>query len=454
MDNSAIVQKQRDFFNSGKTRPAEFRLKALEQLRLALLEMEDEINKSVFNDLHKHPAEVYMCETGMVLDEIRYHRHHLRQWMKDRRVKTPLAHFKSTSFISPEPYGVVLIAAPWNYPIQLSLEPLIGAISGGNCAVIKPSAQAPESSRLLAKIIARAFPPEHVTVVEAGRDTVGPLLEQVWDYIFFTGSMEVGRLVMTAAAKNLTPVSLELGGKSPVIVDSRSNLKIAARRIAFGKVLNAGQTCVGPDYLLIHESVQERFIEEYHNALNEFFPNGDMNSMATLVNDRHFKRIAALMDSGRAVLGGNIDPARRFIAPTVLVDVTPDSPIMNTEIFGPILPVITWKDIDWCIQFINARPKPLAFYLFTEDKAVKRKVLDSCSFGGGCINDTIIHLANPRLGFGGVGSSGMGKYHGKKSFETFTHERSIVDKACWLDLPLRYMPYTLSKLRMIKFFIR
>lgn len=454
MDIASIVQSQRNFFNSGKVRSLEFRLKALEKLRQAVLELKDEINGALFSDLNKHPSEVYICETGLVLDEIRFHKKHLRKWMKDQRVRTPLSQFKSRSFISPEPYGVVLIVAPWNYPIQLSLEPLIGAISGGNCAVIKPSSQAEKTSHIIARIIERAFPPEYITVAECNRDTAGPLLKQKWDYIFFTGSMERGRDVMVAAAKNLTPVTLELGGKSPVIVDNTSNLKVAARRIAFGKVLNAGQTCVAPDYLLIHKDVRDTFIEEYRNALNEFFPDGDMSDMVTIVGEKHYNRVESLLKNKHAVIGGGTEPARRFVEPTVFVDITTDSPLMSMEIFGPILPVITWSDINWCIDFINSRPKPLAFYLFTEDKAIKKKILNSCSFGGGCINDTIIHLATHHMGFGGVGASGFGQYHGKRSFDTFSHHRSIVDKATWLDLPMRYYPYTKAKLEMVKKFIR
>ncbi len=454
MDVSEIVRRQREFFDSGATRPAEFRLDALESLRRALREREGELSAAMLRDLNKQPFETYMCETGLVLDECRYHIRHLRSWMKEKRVPTPLAQFRSRSFVSPEPYGVVFIATPWNYPIQLCLDPLIGAISGGNCAVIKPSAQAPETSHALARLIREAFPPEYVTVAECSRAEADALLEEKWDYIFFTGSPDVGRRVMAAAAKNLTPVSLELGGKSPVIVDATADLKLAARRVAFGKVLNAGQTCVEPDYLLVEAGARDAFLAAYRAALREFFPDGDMSRMVTIVNEKHYQRLIALMAGQTAAIGGGTDAARRFVEPTVFVDVAPDSPLMQNEIFGPVLPVLTWTKLDEAIDFVRGRPRPLALYLFTRSAAVKRRVLDSCSFGGGCINDTIIHLATPHMGFGGVGSSGMGQYHGKKSFDTFTHCRSIVDKACWLDLPLRYFPYTAAKEKLLRVFLR
>ena len=406
MNTKSLVALQRKYFESGATRSLEFRMTALKKLQRAII--------------------------------------------KNKRVKTPLAQFHAKSFVAPEPYGVTLIMSPWNYPLQLCLVPLIGAISGGNCVVIKPSAYAPETSKVVKKIISETFPSEYIAVVEGGREQNHTLLEETFDYIFFTGSVEVGKVVMAAASKNLTPVTLELGGKSPVIVDETANIKLAAKRIAFGKVLNAGQTCVEPDYLFIHKSVRDRFIQEFTKALNEFFPDGDLSEMPTIINDKHFQRITQLIKGEKAIIGGGFDESRRFIEPTVLVDIKPDSPIMQEEIFGPILPLMTYTDLNDCIRFIRGNPKPLAFYLFTSSKAVEQKILNSCSFGGGCINDTIIHIANSRMGFGGVGYSGMGSYHGKLSFDTFSHYRSIVKKYTWIDLPVRYHPYKDSNFRLLR----
>ncbi|MCL2006487.1 MAG: aldehyde dehydrogenase [Treponema sp.] len=449
-----IILRQREFYDTGATRSHAFRINALNSLRDALNKNEDLIFSALKKDLGKHPMETYMCESGMVLDEIRYHLKHLKTWMRAKKVKTPMAQFHAKSFISPEPYGIALIMTPWNYPVQLSLSPLVGAISAGNCVVLKPSAYAPNTSSAIAKIIGEAFRPEHIAVIEGGREENQELLKQTFDYIFFTGGIAVGKTVMEAASKNLTPITLELGGKSPVIVDSTSDLKLAAKRIAFGKVLNAGQTCVGPDYLFIEESKLEKFIDEFKNALNEFFPGGDMSSMPLMVNEKHFRRVTGLIQGQKIAIGGNSDSKRLFIEPTVLIDVPPGSPIMNEEIFGPVLPVMTYKKIDECINFIRSRPKPLALYLFTSDKSTEQLVLNNCSFGGGCINDTVIHLATPYMGFGGVGESGMGGYHGKRSFDTFTHYRSIVRKSTWIDLKMRYHPYTEGNLKMIRMFLK
>lgn len=450
MNFDSLIARQREYFHSGATRPLSFRMEALRKLQKALQENEDLVAKAMKSDLSKSPFESYMTETGMVLDEIRFHLKHLPRWIRTKSIPTPITQFHARSFVAPEPYGVALIMSPWNYPLQLCLEPVIGAISGGNCAVIKPSAYAPATSGAIAKIIGETFPPEYLAVVEGGREQNNALLEEAFDYIFFTGSVEVGKAVMAAAAKHLTPVTLELGGKSPVIVDETANLKLAAKRIAFGKVLNAGQTCVEPDYLLIHETVKDLFLGEYKKALLEFFPDGDMSEMPVIISEKHFRRVSRLLKGEEAVIGGGIDESRRFIEPTVLTGISPDSPVMQEEIFGPILPLITYTDLNECIRFIRSRPKPLALYLFTESRATEKKILDTCSFGGGCINDTIIHLANPQMGFGGVGYSGMGSYHGKLSFDTFTHYRSIVRKSTWIDLPMRYHPYTEKNFKLIR----
>ncbi len=454
MNFHSLVEKQRAYFEQGNTRSPEFRISMLRKLQDAVKSNESLFNEAMKKDMNKCPSEVYMTETGMVLEELRFHIRHLSGWMRNKRVRTPLAQFPSKSFISPEPYGVVLIMSPWNYPIQLCLEPLIGAISAGCTAIVKPSAYAPETSQAIAQVLKSIYSEEYIAVVEGGREQNMLLLEERFDYIFFTGSPSVGRLVMESAAKHLTPVTLELGGKSPVIVDETANITLAARRILFGKLLNAGQTCVAPDYLFIHKNVMLTFEAAYIGALSEFFSTGNMDDMTTIINDKHFERVSGLLESGRVLLGGETDKKRRFIAPALLDHVRLDSPIMQEEIFGPILPMITYTDIQECIDYIAKHPKPLALYLFTRDLSVEKRILDSCSFGGGCINDTIIHLATPYMGFGGVGNSGMGSYHGKKSFDTFTHYRSIVKKATWLDLAIRYRPYSKNRNKLMRFFLK
>ncbi len=454
MDFSELIQGQREYFMSGKTRSYEARRQSLLTLQKALKVYEPLIFEAMKADMNKAELETYMSEVGMVLEELSFHLKHLKAWMRPRTVSTPLAQFPARSFISPEPYGVALIMSPWNYPVQLCLSPLVGAISGGNCAVVKPSIYTPKTSAAIAKMLGECFPKEFIAVVEGGRAENGALLEQPFDYIFFTGSVAVGKVVMAAASKHLTPVTLELGGKSPVIIDSSANIKLAARRIAFGKVINAGQTCVAPDYLMIHESVKASFIQEYANAIDEFFPNGDMSDMTHIINDKHFYRLLGLLEGEKLALGGKSDASTRLIEPTLVDEVGFDSPIMQEEIFGPLLPMLTFKELSECVAFIRSRPKPLALYLFTESRDAERAVLDSCSFGGGCINDNIIHLATSHMPFGGVGNSGMGSYHGKQSFVTFTHYRSIVKKSNLVDLPLRYHPYTDKGFSIIRKFMK
>jgi len=454
MEISEIVKNQRTYFATGATRTEKFRLESLKKLQAAIRKNEDAIAAAMKKDLHKHPFESYMSETGIVLDEIRFHLKHVEEWMRVRPVQTPIAQFHSRSFVSPEPYGLTLIMSPWNYPVNLCLEPLVGAISAGNCAVVKPSAYAAATSRVISDMLSETFPPEYIAVVEGGRQENTALLVEKFDYIFFTGSIAVGKTVMASAAKNLTPVTLELGGKSPAIVDRTADLRMAARRIAFGKIMNAGQTCVEPDYLLIEESVRDRFIEEFRRALDRFFPNGDFSDMATIISEKHYARKKEMLAGQNAVIGGGFDDTRRFIEPTVLVDVSPDALVMQEEIFAPILPVLTWTDLSEAVDFVRERPRPLALYLFTKSRDTEKRVLDSCSFGGGCINDTVIHLATPHMSFGGVGNSGMGSYHGKASFDTFTHYRSIVKKSTWMDLPMRYFPYSEKNFRLLKRFLR
>ena len=461
IDVCALVKAQREFFLSGKTLNVDFRISALKKLKEAVQRHEEDFNKALMSDLRKSKLESYMSETGMVLDEIGFELKHIKRWTKTRRVKTPIAQFLSKSFVVPEPYGVVLIMAPWNYPVQLCLEPLIGAIAAGNTAIIKPSAYAPAVSSCIASLISEIFDPSFVAVVEGGREQNTQLLEQKFDYIFFTGSSRVGKLVMEKASKNLTPVSLELGGKSPVIVDHTADLKLAAKRLAFGKYLNAGQTCVAPDYLLIEDSVKDKFLHFFKESVEEFFPSGVFSNSPVIVNEKHFNRLMGLIDGtvkqgAKIFLGGSGNLGNRFIEPTVLTEVTFDSPIMQEEIFGPILPVLEFEPgkVDAVLDIVRRRSKPLALYLFSNDKALQKKVLASVSYGGGCINDTIIHLATSYMGFGGVGESGMGCYHGKKSFDTFTHYKSIVKKSNLIDLPMRYHPYSESKLKTIKMFMK
>ena len=454
MDIHEIVESEKHFFRTGVTRGVDFRIDMLKKFRKAIIENDELISAALKADLNKQPFESYMCETGLLLEEINFHIKRLKKWSKTRRVKSGIGQLPGKSYICPEPYGVVLIMAPWNYPVQLCLMPLVGAISAGNCAVVKPSAYAPESSRVISKLIESAFPTGFVTAVEGGREANKALLDEPFDYIFFTGSVAVGKTVMEAAAKRLTPVTLELGGKSPIIVDETANLQLAARRIAFGKVLNAGQTCVAPDYLMIEKSVEAPFFEEYKKALADFFPDGDMSGMVRIINDKHFERVCNILDnSGNIVIGGARDAETRFIEPAVLTEVPIDSPAMQQEIFGPVLPVLPYEKLDDCIDFIRSRPKPLALYIFSENKMNQEKVLNSCSFGGGCINDTVIHLASSHMSFGGVGESGMGSYHGKKSFDTFTHYRSVL-KQGKLDVKLRYFPYKSGKGKITRMILK
>lgn len=456
MNIAEIIQCQRDFFATGQTKDPAFRVDALQKLRSCMLEKESVIHRALREDLNKSPFETYMTELGMVLDELRYVRKHTRQWSRPKRVHTPLAQFHSKSFIQAEPYGVVLILSPWNYPFQLSLEPLVGALAAGNCVVLKPSAYAPHTARAVAEILEACFPPEYVAVVQGGRQENQDLLKQRFDYIFFTGGVTVGKLVMESAAEHLTPISLELGGKSPCIVDHTADLKTAARRLAFGKYLNAGQTCVAPDYLFVHEAVKDKFLALVQQSIVEFFGNDPLQNpnYPKIINQKHFERLRGLIQGETVLTGGKTDEAAQRIAPTILTGVTPTSRCMQEEIFGPILPVMAFTSLDEPIRYILSQEKPLALYLFTTSREAERRVLREVSFGGGCVNDTIIHLATPHMPFGGVGNSGLGGYHGKSSFDTFSHKKSIVKKYNWLDLPVRYHPYTKTKEKLLRMILK
>jgi len=451
-DIETLVKNCSAFFETNITKDYNFRLKQLKKLETILCKNEKEILNALYSDLHKTNFEGYFSELGIVKEELKFTLRHLKKWMKPVRVPTPLAHFKSTSRILYEPFGTVLIMSPWNYPVNLTLAPLVGAIAAGNCAAVKPSNYSPATSAVLDKLISDNFPAEYISVITGGREENTSLLEQRFDYIFFTGGTTVGKLVMQAAAKYVTPVTLELGGKSPCIVEESANLKIAARRIVFGKYLNAGQTCVAPDYLLLQNSVKDKFIAEIKTAVNEAFPTETYKDMHLphIVNEKHFERLMNLMKGEKIILGGTGDSRRRFIEPTILDGITFDSKIMQEEIFGPILPVLTFDSIDYTIKEIKERERPLALYLFTKNKSIEKKVLSEISFGGGCINDTIVHLATNHLPFGGVGFSGMGKYHGMESFKVFSNAKSILKKAYFPDISVRYHPYSESKLKLIR----
>ena len=453
MDIQQIVQRQHDYFATGATLDVKGRLAALDRLRAAIERYEGEINAALKADLNKSPFETYMCEVGLVLNELSYIRKRTRRWARDKRVPTPLSQFKSVSFRHPEPYGVVLVMAPWNYPFMLAMEPVVGAIAAGNCVVMKPSAYSPATSAVMAKLVAETFDSRFFTVVEGGRAENQALLDQKFDYIFFTGGTTVAREVMAKAAKHLTPVSLELGGKSPCIVDETANIKVAAKRLAFGKFLNAGQTCVAPDYLFVHESVQDELVAELEKNVRAFFGEDPLAcpDYVKIINDKHYQRIQGLIAGEHAVFGGQARDGR--IAPTLLDGITGDSPIMQEEIFGPVLPMMTYEDMDQVIAFVTSRPKPLALYLFSRNKGHIRAVTERCSFGGGCVNDVVIHLATSAMGFGGVGESGMGAYHGRVGFETFSHPKSILKKGRGPDLPVRYRPYAPWKEMLLRKFL-
>ena len=456
MNIKMIVKRQRAFFNSQKSKSVQTRKLYLKKLRDKIMEMEDEIHDALAADLGKSKSESYMSEIGMVLGELTYQLRHMDSWTKPKRVRTPLSQWKAASFTLYEPYGVVLVMSPWNYPFQLTLEPVIGAVAAGNTVVIKPSAYAPATSNVTAKLIASVFPSEYVTVVEGGRKENTELLNQRFDYIFFTGSVTVGKLVMEKASHYLTPVTLELGGKSPCIIDQSADLKIAAKRIAFGKFLNAGQTCVAPDYIYIEESIKYEFLAYLQQAIQKFYPIGALQSTSypKIINQKHFYRLCNLMKDGDICFGGNVNQQTLQIEPTIIENIDWNHAIMQEEIFGPLLPMLTYTNLDDVIHTLQEKEKPLALYLFTNSKENEKKILSQLSFGGGCINDTIIHLATSNMGFGGVGNSGMGSYHGYASFQTFSHTKNIVKKATWIDLPFRYPPYTTWKDYFIRMFLK
>lgn len=451
-----LVQAQRSFFFSGETLPVEYRIQALKKLKAAIIKYEPEIHAALKEDVGKSPLESYMCETGLTLSELSYMIGHVRTFSREKRVPTPLVQFHSRSFSKPSPYGVVLIMSPWNYPFMLSMEPLVDAIAAGNTAIVKPSAYSPATSAVIEKIIGECFDKKYAAVVTGGRSENTSLLKEHFDYIFFTGSQAVGKEVLRHAAEYLTPVTLELGGKSPCIVDKTANIELAAKRIVFGKFLNCGQTCVAPDYILCDRTVKDLLIAAIRKQiLRQFGPDPLKNpAYGKIINQKHYDRILGLIDPEKIVHGGKGNPKTLQIEPTVMDDVKFKDAVMQQEIFGPVLPVLEYDSLDQVIRKLNTLPHPLALYLFTSDKKTEKKVLSRVGFGGGCVNDTIIHLATSAMGFGGFGESGMGAYHGKTGFDTFTHYKSIVDKKTWLDLPMRYQPYTKLNEKLIRMFLR
>ncbi len=453
---SDIVERQRTFFRTEKTLDLPYRRQALLALQEAIRSHEEAINAALQSDLGKSAAETYMCETGMTLSELSYMLSHMNRFARRRHVLSPLAQFPSDSFTVRDPYGVVLIMSPWNYPFMLCMEPLIGALAAGNCCVLKPSAYAPATSRVIEEIVGACFPPEYVAVIHGGRQENQALLNQTFDYIFFTGGVTVGKEVMRHAAEHLTPVTLELGGKSPCIVDATAKLDVAARRLAFGKLLNCGQTCVAPDYLLIDRRIKDAFLERLRHHMEHMYGSDALKNdgYVHMINRKHFDRVCGLIDPAKVVYGGRSDPETLRIQPTIMDNVTGEDAVMQEEIFGPVLPVIPYDHIEDALAFVRDRPHPLALYLFSEDRVLQNRVLKTLAFGGGCINDTIIHLATSRMGFGGVGNSGMGSYHGKKSFDTFSHEKSIVSKSTRIDIPTRYAPYSRLQEKMLRLFLR
>lgn len=451
-----IIKTQRKFFKTGATLPVEYRIQGLKRLYRSIQKHEVDIHAAIKKDLGKSKYESYMCEVGMVLSEISHMISHTRRYAGERRVLTPLAQYVSRSFEKPVPYGTVLIMSPWNYPFMLTIEPLVDALAAGNTCVVKPSAYSPATSEVITKILKECFPSKYVAVVNGGRAENSCLLEQKFDYIFFTGSQNVGKEVLRKAAEHLTPVTLELGGKSPCIVDETANIKLAAKRIVFGKFLNCGQTCVAPDYLYCHEAVKDKLLEEIKKQVQKQYGKQPLNNKnyGKIINEKHFERVSSLIAKEKVIIGGHVRRETLQIEPTVLSDVTWNDAVMQEEIFGPILPVLTYTSLDDLFERINEKQHPLAAYFFSQDQTAIKQFTSVLAFGGGCINDTIIHLATSNLGFGGVGESGMGAYHGKIGFDTFSHKKSMVDKKTWLDLPMRYQPYNRIYHWLVRMFLR
>lgn len=438
-----LLADQRKYFQRGATLSVDFRIDMLKRLYGTVKKYEKEIEAALTKDLGKSEFEGFMCEAGLALTEISYLIRHTRRFAREKTVWTPLAQFASRSYQKPTPYGNTLIMSPWNYPFLLTIEPLAAAIAAGNTAIVKPSAYSPATSKIVEKVVRESFPEELAAVVTGGREENAALLEQKFDFIFFTGSSGVGKEVLRRAAEHLTPVVLELGGKSPCIIDDTAKIRLAAKRIVFGKYLNCGQTCVAPDYILCHSSVKDAFVKEVCKQVKKQYGENPLNNpdYGKIINQKHFERVLGLIDERKVVLGGENNAETLQIAPTVMDHVTWEDAVMQEEIFGPLMPILTYESLEEVYELLSEKPKPLALYFFSQDKRKIKEVTERYSYGGGCINDVVIHLATSEMGFGGVGESGMGSYHGKAGFEAFSHTKSIVDKKTWIDLPMRYQPY-------------
>ena len=450
----SIIETQRKYFDDGKTLDVRTRLSYLKALKKAIVANESKIAAALKTDLGKSPSESYMTEIGMVLEDLSCHIKHLKKWAKPKRRRSPLAQFPSKSYILPSPYGNTLIISPWNYPFLLSMQPLVGAIGAGNTALLKPSRASAATSTVMKELIESVFP-QGLAACVYGTDGINDeILTYKFDYVFFTGGKDVGKKVYEAASKNLTPVTLELGGKSPVVIDKTAKIDLAAKRVVFGKFLNVGQTCVAPDYVIAHESVADKFVQCLKKYIAKFYPDALGNdSYGKIISARHYDRVKNLI-GGNIACGGNFDDEKRKIEPTVIYPATIDDPAMQEEIFGPVLPVLTYSTEEQLLEIISKHPTPLAFYLFTGKKKTEKRLLPRVAFGGGCVNDTIIHIASTYIPFGGVGGSGIGSYHGAKSFETFSHMKSVLKKSNTIDLPIRYTPYSKGKDKMIRFFMK
>ncbi len=451
-----LLEHQRAFFQTGATLSVSFRKEMLRKLYTAVERYESRIHEALKADLGKSAFEGYMCEVGLVRTEISYMCKHIHLFARQKTVRTPMAQFAARSYVQPSPYGNVLILSPWNYPFLLALDPLADAIAAGNTVILKPSAYAPATGQVIADLVAECFPPEYVSVVLGGRAENAALLDKKFDMVFFTGSQSVGKEVLRRCAEHLTPAVLELGGKSPCIVDSSAKIPLAAKRIVFGKFLNCGQTCVAPDYILCHRAVKDQLVQELRRQITLQFGQAPLDNpdYGKIINQKHFDRICGLITAEKVVCGGQFDPKACRIAPTVLDNVTWEDAVMQEEIFGPVLPVLTFDRFEDIPALLANRAKPLALYLFTEDKMAVDLITTRCQYGGGCINDVVIHLATAEMGFGGVGESGMGSYHGKTGFDAFTHYKSIVDKKTWMDLPMRYQPYQQLYNKLLRMFLK
>lgn len=440
---ASLLDKQREYYKSGVTVPVDFRIEQLKKLYAAIKKYENEILQALHTDLGKSDYESFMCEIGLVLSEITYMIRHTKKFAKRKTVYTPITNFHAHCFKQPVPYGNTLIMSPWNYPFLLTVDPLADAIAAGNTAIVKPSAYSPATSAIISKIISECFDAEYIAVITGGRAENAALLEQKFNFVFFTGSQAVGKEVLRHTAEHLTPAVLELGGKSPCIVDKSANIALAAKRIVFGKFLNCGQTCVAPDYILCESSVKDKFISEVASQIKIQYGDNSLKNKdyGKIINQKHFERLCGLIDKNKVIIGGETDCGSNRIAPTVMDNVTENDAVMGEEIFGPIMPILTFDDFDKTVDDLKDKDKPLALYLFSSDKKRIKRITTELSYGGGCINDVVVHLSTSEMGFGGVGQSGMGSYHGKDGFDAFSHYKSIMDKKTWLDLPMRYQPY-------------